>query len=141
MGHEPALVPISTDPDEIELADEDGKFQFLEADFSASLNQTAGRNSILIPQRLYGSEAAPGTLRAIGPGEYLEIRIKLTVACKLDDTLCKQLTAGPAKLTFSWGESQYEETYEKCGTQTAGICTRELTTDEMVVEILQPLAK
>lgn len=141
IGHDAALVPIGTDPDEIELPDENGRFRFMEADFSASLNQASGRNILLLPERLYGSEAAPGTLQAIGPGEYVEITIKLAVDCKHHDPLCQQIEAGPAKLTFSWSESQNEETYEKCGTQSAGIRTRELTTDEMVVEILQPLTK
>jgi hypothetical protein len=130
MGRESALVPWFTDPEQIELPDDNGRFEFSQIDLRADISQEGGRSAhISIPVHLYGTRKVPGSLQEIRPGEYVEIGVKLVLDSKNEELRFRSLKTGPARLSFSWTEWDSRVVYERCNIQTRHLRIRQLTSD------------
>jgi hypothetical protein len=141
VGHDPASVPWVTDPDQIELPDDNGTFKFSQADFTANIAPDDGGTAhIFVPVHLYGAKEVSGSLQEVRPGEYVELRIALALDCKNGGFQCQFLKAGPAQLSFTWTEWDSYVTYEKCGMQSGKTTIRELTSDTAAVDIIEESA-
>jgi hypothetical protein len=112
VGHDPAPVPWTTDPDLIELQDENGSCEYLEADLTANLVPANGGAYFRIPVRLYGAKEVEGTLQQINPGESADIKLKLVLDRKSEDLHCQSLGAGAAKLSITWSEYERSSVYQ-----------------------------
>jgi hypothetical protein len=137
VGHEAASVPWIADPDQIELPDENGKFSFLEADMRANITQDGGTTRFAIPVRLYGAKGAPGTLKVIRPGDYVEFLVSVALNCKTALRGCQSLKFRQGKLSITWTESANRVTYAKCGSSISKSRTRELTSNSTAVSIVR----
>jgi len=140
VGHDPALVPWLTDPDQIELPDDNGTFEFVEADLAANIVPDGGDGRahagyVQIPVHLYGAKEVPGSLQEVGPGEYFDMAIRLVLDCKTEMHQCQSLEPGSARLSFTWTELNSRETYKKCGTESSKIAIRELTSDAAAIRV------
>lgn len=130
MGRESAPVPWLTDPEQIELPDENGRFEFSQIDLRADIAQEGGRSGyISIPVHLYGAKKVPGSLQEVRPGEYVEIRIRLVLDSKNEELHFRSLKTGPARLSFTWTEWDFRVAYQRCGIQTRQTRIRQLTSD------------
>src|SRR5437899_6858303 len=112
VGHDPALVPWLTDPDQIELPDDNGAFDFVEADLAANIAPDGGdarahAGYVQIPVHLYGAKEVPGSFQEVVPGEYFDMAIRLVLDCKTEMHQCQSLEPGSARLTFAWTESDH----------------------------------
>jgi hypothetical protein len=136
MGRDAASVPWITDPDQIELPDDNGTFNFSEADLRANIAQDGGTTYFSIPIHLYGAKEVPGSLQEIRPGEYVELKLSLVLDCKTAVLDCRSLRVGSGRLSITWTELDSRVTYEKCGTQRGDSRTRELTSDFAVMSIV-----
>ncbi len=140
VGHDPALVPWATDPDQIELPDDNGTFDFVEADFAANIVPDGGdarahAGYVQIPVHLYGAKEVPGSLQEVRPGEYVELAIRLVLDCKTEMHQCQSLEPGSARLSFTWTELDSRETYKKCGTESNQTEIRQLTSDAAAIRV------
>jgi len=140
VGRDAALIPWITDPDKIELPDDNGTFNFSEADLRADIAQDSGTTHFFLPVHLYGAKEVPGSLQEIGPGEYVELKISLVLDCKTAALGCQSLRVGPGRLSITWTDLDTRVTYEKCGTQRNESRTRELTSDSIVLSIVGSMA-
>jgi hypothetical protein len=141
VGRDPASVPWITDPDQIELPDDNGTFKFSQADLRANITPDDGGTAYIHgPVHLYGAKGVSGSLQEVRPGEYVELRIVLALDCKNGGFQCQFLKAGPAQLSFTWTELDVRETYEKCRTQGGETTIRELTSDTAAVDIIEESA-
>jgi len=130
IGRESALVPWWTDPEQIELPDNNGRFEFSQIDLRADISQEGGRSAyISIPVHLYGAKKVPGSFQEIRPGDYVEIRVKLVLDSKNEELHFRSLKTGPAKLSFTWTEWDSRVVYERCSIQTRHSRIRQLTSD------------
>jgi hypothetical protein len=137
IGHDPASVPWTIDSNQIELPDENGKYQFSQVDIRADLTQAGGASHIWIPVYLYGSVNANGSLQQIKPGDWVELRVRLVLDCKNESSDCKLLKQGRAKLSFTWTESANTEFYNKCGMESSSSREGELNSNATDVEVSQ----
>ena len=135
VGHAEASVPWITDPDQIELPDADGKFRYAEAGLTATITQDGSTTRFIIPAHLYGTKGAPGTLKEIRPGDYVELRAGVVLDCNTAMPDCQSLKAGQGKLSIEWTETDNQVTYQKCGTFGNSSTTRELTSNSTVMSI------
>jgi hypothetical protein len=130
IGRESALVPWLTDPEQVELPDDNGSFEFSQIDLRADISQEGSRSAyISIPVHLYGAKKVPGSLQEIRPGEYVEIRVRLVLDSENEELHFRSLKAGPARLSFTWTEWDSGVVYERCGIQTRQTRIRQLTSD------------
>lgn len=136
MGRAAALVPWITDPEQIELPDDNGAFEFSEADLRANIAQDGGTTYFSVPVHLYGAKEVPGSLQKIRPGEYVELKASLPFDCKTALLGCRSLSAGPGRLSITWSELDNRVIYEKCGTERRESRTRELTSDSVVTHVV-----
>jgi len=136
VGRDAALVPWIIDPEQIELPDHNGTFNFSEADLRANIAQDGGTTYFSIPVHLYGAKEVPGSLQEIRPGEYVELKVSLLLDCKTAVLDCRSLRAGSGRLSITWTELDNRVTYEKCGTERSESRTRELTSDSAVVSVV-----
>jgi hypothetical protein len=138
-GHDPAFVPWGTDPDEVELPDENGKFEFSQADLMVNISPAGAETAhIFLRTHLYGCKNVAGSLVEVHPGEFVELQIKAAIACQPGNTSCESLKAGPAKLSITWTESKISVTYAKCGIETGMTRVRQLDSGVTEVEIVPP---
>lgn len=140
-GQDPALVPWITDSDQIELPDETGTFKFSRADLRANITEEGDATAYMeIPVHLYGAKEVSGSVQEVRPGEYIELRIKLVLACGSEELHCQFLKPGPAKLSFTWTEWDSRERYKKCGIESSRERIRELTSNNAAIEVVQKIA-
>jgi hypothetical protein len=104
VGRDVALVPWMTDPEQIELPDNDGTFNFSEADLRANIAQEGGTTYFSIPVHLYGAKEVPGSLQEIRPGEYVELKVSLVLDRKTALFDCRSLKRGPGRLSITYTE-------------------------------------
>jgi len=135
VGHDPAIVPWGTNPDLIELPNENGSYEYLESNLTASLVSARGSARFRIPVSMYGTEEVEGTIKQINPGDSVEIRSKLALDCKSEERRCSLLSPGIAKLSFIWSEHRRGAIYEKCKIDYSSTRLRELLSDTAIVEI------
>lgn len=136
VGHDPAAVPWITNPDLVELPDENGSYEYLEADLTADLVPANGSAYFRIPVRLYGAKEVEGSLRQINPGEWAEIKIRLALDCRSDDLHCQFLSPGAAKLSIIWSEYKRGAIYQKCRIDSSSTRLRELLSNSANIEIV-----
>jgi hypothetical protein len=136
VGHDPESVPWTTDPDLIELPDENGSYEYLEADLTANLMPANGSAYFRIPVRLYGAKEVEGSLQQINPGESVDITIKLVLDCKSEDLHCKFLSPGATKLSVTWSEYKRSAVYQKCRIDNSSTRLRELRSNASNVVIV-----
>ncbi|HXH48718.1 MAG TPA: hypothetical protein VNM47_05050, partial [Terriglobia bacterium] len=137
VGHEAASVPWITDPDQIELPDGNGNFDFVEADLRAKIAQDGGTTYFRIPVRLYGAKDAPGSLKEIRPGDYVELRVGVVLDRSAAMLGCQSLRAGQGKLSVTWTESDNRVSYEKCGTHGGSSTATELTSNSVLMSVVR----
>lgn len=137
VGHDAASVPWITDPDQVEMPDGNGNFDFLKAELRANILQDGGTTYIGIPVRLYGAKEAPGTLQEIRPGDYVELRVGVVLDCSDGMPRCGSLKSGQGNLSITWTESDNRVSYEKCGTYGSDSTTRELTSNSIVISVVR----
>lgn len=136
VGRDAALVPWITDSEQIELPDQNGTFNFCEADLRANIVQDGGTTYFSIPVHLYGAKGIPGSLQEIRPGEYVELKVSLVLDCKTAVLDCRSLRAGSGRLSITWTELDARETYGKCGIESSRTRIRELTSDAAAISVV-----
>jgi len=136
VAHDPASVPWITDPDLVELPDENGSCEYLEADLTSNLVPANGSACFRIPVRLYGAKEVEGNLHQINPGEWAEIKIRVVLDCKSEDFRCNFLSPGAAKLRITWSEYKRGAIYQKCRIDNSSSRLRELLSNPANVEIV-----
>jgi len=137
VGHDPASVPWTTDPDLIELPDENDSYEYLEANLTTILVPANGSAYFRIPVRLYGAKQVEGSLQQINPGESVDITIKLVLDCKSEDLHCRFLSPGATKLSITWSEYKRGAVYQKCRIDYSSTRLRELLSNAANVVIVR----